>query len=168
MKLTFRIFRLLALAAWVGGIAFFAFAVAPLAFKIMPDPHQAGLIVRGTLLALHRIGLFAGGVYLFFTLALLATQLDSHPARAVEIVLVVSMMALTLYLQQSILPRMETDRLTLGGNVDAAPLEAPARRHFERLHRLSEQLEGTVLIEGILLLCMAPVHGRDDFDRFAA
>ena len=167
MRLTLRILRLISLAVWVGGIAFFAFAVAPVAFKTMPDAHQAGVVVRGTLLALHRIGLVAGVFYLFCTLALLATQHDSHPARAAEIVLVVSMLALTLYLQQSILPRMETDRLTLGGNVDAAPLSAPARSHFERLHRLSERLEGAVLVEGVLLLCLAPVHSREDLDRFA-
>ena len=167
MRLTLRILRLISLAIWVGGIAFFAFAVAPVAFKTMPDAHQAGIIVRGTLLALHRIGLVTGSLYLFLTLALLATQHDSHPARAAEIVLVVSMLALTLYLQQSILPRMETDRLTLGGNVDAAPVNTPARSHFERLHRLSERLEGAVLVEGVLLLCLAPVHGREDLDRFA-
>ena len=167
MTASLRVLRLLALATWVGGIAFFAFAVAPVAFKTMPDPHQAGTIVRGTLLVLHRIGLGAGAVYLFFTLALLAGQYDSHPARAAEIVLVVSMLALTLYLQQSVMPHMETDRLTLGGDVDAAPLSSPARLHFERLHRTSEKLEGAVLLEGIILLCLAPVHARDHIDRFA-
>ena len=133
----------------------------------MPNAHQAGTVVRGTLLVLHRIGLFAGCIYLFFTLALLAMQHDSHPARAGEIVLIVSMIALTLYLQQSVLPRMETDRLTAGGDVDAAPVNLPARLHFERLHRVSEKLEGTVLFEGLALLCLAPVHGRDVPDRFA-
>ena len=167
MKLSFRILRLIALATWVGGIVFFAFAVAPVAFRTMPDAHQAGTIVRGTLLALHRIGLFAGSVYLFFTLALLATQHDSHPARAAEIALIVAMMILTLYLQQSVLPHMETDRLTLGGDVDAAPPNTPARLHFEKLHRLSERVEGAVLLEGLLLLCLAPVHSREHIDRFA-
>lgn len=167
MRTTLRALRLMALALWVGGIAFFAFAVAPVAFKVMPDAHQAGAIVRGTLLVLHRIGLIAGLAYLLFTLALLATQHDSHPARAVEIVLVVSMLALTLYLQQSVLPRMETDRLTLGGEVDKAPVDAPARLRFERLHRVSEKLEGVVLFEGLALLCLVPVHGRDLPDRFA-
>ncbi len=167
MTAAFRAIRLIALAFWVGSLLFFAFAVAPVAFKTMPDAHQAGLIVRGTLLALHRIGLGAGSVYLFFTLALLAAQRDSHPARAVEIVLIVAMMALTLYLQQSVLPHMETDRLTLGGDVQAAPVDSPPRVHFDRLHKLSERLEGTILIEGLLLLCLAPIHGRDDFDRLS-
>ena len=156
MKLTFRALRLIALALWVGGIVFFL-AVASVAFKTMPDTHLAGIVVRGSLLALHRIGLFAGAIYLFFTLALLATH-DSHPARAVELVLVISMMALTLYLQQSVLPHMETDRLTLGGNVQTTSPDLPAHRHFDRLHALSTRLEGTILLEGLALLCLAPVQ----------
>lgn len=158
MKLTFRAIRLIALALWVGGIVFFL-AVAFVGFKNLPVP-QAGLIVRGSLIALHRIGLAAGSVYLFFTLALLATH-DSHPARAVEIALVVSMMALTLYLQQSILPHMETDRLTLGGDVQATSPDLPAHKHFDRLHALSTRLEGAILLEGLILLCLAPIHGHE-------
>lgn len=166
MKITFRILRLVALAVWVGAIAFFI-VVAHESFKVLPTPHEAALVVRNCLLALHRIGLFAGAIYLFFTLALLATQHDSHPARAVEIALIVAMMAVTLYLQQSVLPHMETDRLTLGGDVEAAPPNAPARLHFERLHRLSEHLEAVVLLEGLCLLCLAPIHSRHGLDHFA-
>lgn len=159
MKTTFRALRLVALALWVGGIVFFL-AVASVAFKTMPDTHLAGIVVRGSLLALHRIGLFAGVVYLFFTLALIATH-DSHPVRAVELVLILSMMGLTLFLQQSVLPRMETDRLTLGGDVGATSLELTAHKHFNRLHTLSTRLEGTILLEGLALLCLAPVQNPE-------
>ncbi len=162
MKLTFRALRLISLALWVGGIVFFL-AVANVAFKTMPDIHLAGTIVRGSLIALHRIALAAGAIYLFFTLALLTTH-DSHPTRAVEIAVVVSMMALTLYLQQSVIPHMETDRLTLGGDVQSVPPTNPTRTHFDRLHTLSTRLEGTILLEGLLLLCLAPIHGHE-FNR---
>lgn len=159
MRTSFRAIRLIALALWVGGIVFFL-AVASVAFKSMPDTHLAGIIVRGSLLSLHRIGLIAGTVYLFFTLALLAAH-DSHPFRALELVLVVSMLSLTLYLQQSVLPRMETDRLTLGGDVQATSPDLPAHRRFDRLHAVSTRLEGTVLLEGLILLCLAPVQAPD-------
>src|SRR5665213_1347708 len=43
--------------------------------------------------------------------------------------------------------------------------DAPARRHFDRLHGLSVKLEGTVLLGGLLLVCLAPVPRRDDLDR---
>jgi hypothetical protein len=161
-----RAIRLIALAAWVGGLSFFGF-VAYIAFSILPDPHQAGLIVRSSLIMLHRIGFAAGLLYLIVTLAMLATQRDSHPMRAAELALVVAMLALTAYSQFSVIPQMEADRIALGGDVDKTPATDPQHEHFERLHQLSVKLEGAILIEGVLLLAMAPIHGRDDFDRFA-
>jgi hypothetical protein len=125
------------------------------------------LIVRGALIALHRIGMVAGLVYLLCTLALLATQRDTHPIRAAELVLVLVMLALTGYSEFSVIPRMEADRVSLGGDVSTAPDESPAKKHFDRLHKVSVKVEGGVLVFGLLLLAMAGVHGRDDFDRFA-
>jgi hypothetical protein len=166
MTTVFRIVRLYALAVWVGGLVFFG-VVAAVAFKALPDVQEAGLVVRGSLIALHHLGMAAGIVYLLFTLALLATQRDTHPIRAAELALVIAMLALTGYSEFSVIPRMEADRLALGGDVTKAPLDSPAREHFERLHAVSVRVEGAVLIEGLLLLGMASVHGRDDFDRFA-
>lgn len=166
MRTVLRMLRLIPLAIWVGSIVFFI-VVAGVSFKVLPTVHEAALVVRGSLLMLHRLGLIAAVLYLFLTLALLATQGDSHPARAVEIVLVISMMALTLYLQQSVLPHMETDRLTLGGDVSAAPADAPAHLHFDKLHVLSTRLESFILAEGLLLLCLTPIHGREHADRYA-
>jgi len=166
MTTVLRILRLIAMATWVGSLIFFGF-VAKVAFSVLPDPHTAGLVVRGTLISLHHLGLLAGTLYFLITLALLATQGDSHPARAAELALVISMLGLTAYSQFSILPRMESDRLSLGGDVATSPSDAPAHKHFDRLHNLSVKMEGAILIEGLLLLILAPIHGRDDFDRFA-
>ena len=116
---------------------------------------------------MHHLGLAAGILYFLLTLALLATQGDSHPARAAELALIIAMIGLTVYSQYSILPRMENDRIALGGEVPTTPVNSPAYNHFQRLHHLSVRVEGTILIEGLLLLIFAPIHGRDDFDRFA-
>jgi hypothetical protein len=164
MAILFRVLRLYALAAWVGGLLFFI-VVAGIAFKVLPDPHTAGLVVRSSLIAIHRIGYSAAIVYILATLALLATQRDSHPARAVELALAVVMLSLTLYSQLSVLPRMDTDRLALGGDVDKAPLTAPARKHFEHLHSVSVKLESAVLIQGLVLLALAPIYGHEDHFR---
>ena len=165
MTTVFRIVRLIALAIWVGGLVFFGF-VAAVAFKTLPDAHSAGAIVRGSLIALHHIGLVAGIVYLVFTLALLATQRDSHPMRAAELLLIFVMLVLTGYSEFSVIPRMEKDRLSLGGDVTTAPEDSPALLHFNRLHKVSVKVEGAVLVCGLLLLGLEPIHGRDDYDRF--
>jgi len=165
MTTLLRSIRLLALAVWVGGLAFFGF-VAYIAFQTLSDPQQAGAVVRGSLIMLHKLGLGAGLIYLIVTLALLATQRDSHPIRAAELALAIAMLTLTAYSQFSVIPQMESDRVTLGGDVDKAPATDSHREHFERLHQLSVKLEGAILIEGVLLILMAPIHGRDDYDRF--
>jgi hypothetical protein len=166
MTTLLRIIRLIVLAIWVGGLSFFG-VVAYIAFTTLPDTHQAGEVVRGCLLMLHRIGFAAGLIYLIVTLALLATQRDTHPVRAAELALVIAMLVLTAYSQFSVIPQMESDRIALGGDVDKTPPTDPRHAHFERLHQLSVKLEGAILIEGVLLLAMAAIHGRDDFDRFA-
>jgi hypothetical protein len=168
MALALRALRLICLAIWVGGIVFFIAGVAAVAFKNF-DGHTAGTMVRGSLPVLHRLGLWMGAIYLLATIVLMVAR-DSHPARAVEIALVISMLALTGYLHLSVVPRMDTDRLSLGGDTIKAAQQdpdAPALHHFNRLHGLSVKLEGVVLIEGLVLLVLAPVHGRDLYDRFA-
>jgi hypothetical protein len=59
------------------------------------------------------------------------------------------MLAITAYSQFSILPSMEQDRMAAGGEINAVEMTNPARQDFERLHTLSERLEGFVLLCGL-------------------
>lgn len=164
MTTFFRILRLFALVAWVGGLLFFL-AVTRVAFSTLPDAHTAGFVVRGSLISLHQIGFLSGAIFLVSTLALIGTQRDSHIARAVEVLLVIVMLGLTAYSHFSVMPRMQSDAQALGGNVQAAPDSAPQKAHFNRLHGVSVKVEGMVLLGGVLLICLAPVPARDDLER---
>jgi hypothetical protein len=164
MTTLLRIIRLYALALWVGGEVFFII-VAGIAFKFLPDAHTAGIVVRNSLLALHRAGIGEGVVFLLATLGLLAMARDRHRLRIAELAIVAVMLALTLYSQRDVMRRMETDRLTLGGDITKAPVDAPARKDFEHLHSLSVELEGGVLIGGLVTLALAAVHGNAERDR---
>ena len=53
MQTVLRALRLFAMVAWVGGLIFFAFVVAPVAFHSLPSTHEAGIVVGGTLRVLH-------------------------------------------------------------------------------------------------------------------
>jgi hypothetical protein len=64
------------------------------------------------------------------------------------------MLALTAFSQYSIMPRMEVDRLAVGGAIDAAPVNDPHRLDFNRLHVASTRVEGGVLVAGVLLIVM--------------
>jgi hypothetical protein len=159
MTTLLRILRLYPLALWVGGEVFFVI-VAAISFSVLPDPHTAGLVVRSALIDLHRIGIGAGVVYFIATLGLMATQRARPRVRLVEIVLVALMLVLTLYSQDSVIPQMERDRLSLGGDTTTAAADSPARLDFDRLHKLSVDLEGAVLIGGLVLIALAPIEGR--------
>ena len=159
MTTLLRILRLYSLALWAGGEVFFVL-VAGIAFSVLPDAHSAGMVVRGSLMALHRIGIGAGVVYLLATLALLAMRRDTHRARAAEVALVGVMLAVTLYSQMSVIPRMENDRMSLGGDVAQVSKDNPVRHDFDRLHSLSVNLEGAVLLCSLVLIALAPIHDR--------
>jgi hypothetical protein len=159
---TARILRLYAIALWVGGLVFFV-VVAAVAFGNLPSTHEAGIVVRGCLMALHTLGTYAGFLYLLLTLALLALG-DRHWRHGAEIALIVLMLALTGYSQLSIIPRMERDRTSLqqqySAEVDQTPKDAPAHAEFDRLHNQSTQVEGGVLLAGLIVLAMAALKDR--------
>jgi uncharacterized membrane protein len=143
--------RLLAIVIWVGGLVFFAFVVAPVSFHVLPTTHEAGMVVAGTLGVLNRVGLLCGSAFIFATILLLAVP-GARAARysvSAKLFLASAMIAATLYVQYGIVPVMERDRIAAGGDVDAAPPDNPARLDFERLHPISEKVEGAALLMGL-------------------
>jgi putative copper export protein len=154
-----RILRLYAIALWVGGLVFFV-VVAQVAFSTLPSTHEAGMVVRGSLLDIHHIGIVAGFVYLLATTALRLLNRNSQGLYIAESLLVIAMLLLTFYSKESIIPRMEQDRASLGGEVDTSPTDAPAHLDFNRLHHLSTNVEGCVLLCGLIVLALAAVPGK--------
>lgn len=138
------------MVAWVGGLIFFAFVVAPVAFQSLASTHEAGLVVGGTLRVLHQIGLVSGGVFLVATSLLwFRAEVPARVSFAIQLALTGVMLAVTAYSQFQILPAMEQDRVLAGGEVETAQVENAGRVDFERLHVLSERLEGLVLFCGL-------------------
>jgi len=150
-----RAVRQLAMVAWVGGLSFFAFVLAPVAFHRLNSAHEAGLVVGGTLEILHWIGLIGGVLFYIATGILwLRAEVPARVAFAIEMALTGVMLAVTAYSQFRILPVMEQDRVRAGGVIETADIASPARLDFQRLHKLSERLEGLVLFCGIGVVLM--------------
>jgi hypothetical protein len=138
------------MTAWVGGLAFFAFVVAPVAFGRLPSAHDAGLVVGGSLNILHWIGLIGGALFCLATATLwFRAEVPARVGFALEMVLAIVMLAVTAYSQFQILPSMERDRVEAGGAIETADVSSQSRVDFERLHAWSERLEGLVLFCGI-------------------
>lgn len=164
MSALLRVPRLLAMVVWVGGLVFFAFVVAPVAFSVLPSTHEAGMVVGGTLRVLNELGYFCGLVFLLATSLLwLRCEGRGQWRFAAQWLLAALMLAATVYVQAVVIPAMERDRLAAGGAIDAAAPNDPAREDFERLHGISEKVEGSALLLGLgVVVLMGFEDGRTD------
>jgi uncharacterized membrane protein len=73
-----RVLRLLSMVVWVGGLVFFAFVLAPTAFRVLPSTHLAGSVVGATLNILHPVGEFCAAFFLIGTIVLLRSSPCEH------------------------------------------------------------------------------------------
>src|SRR5262249_5607100 len=145
-----RYLMLLSLIAWIGGLIFFAFVLAPTAFQVLPNTHLAGNVVGRALGKLHWIVLFSGVIYLASSL-LYSRLIDGTPhVFAMRHVLICLMLVLTLVSQFWIIPHMDTLRASVG-DFASVPADDPARVQFDVLHIWSTRVEGAVLLLGLVL-----------------
>jgi uncharacterized membrane protein len=146
-----RFLMLLSLVVWIGGLIFFAFVLAPTAFQVLPSTHLAGNVVGRALGKLHWIAIVAGIVFLLSSL--LYSRITDGTAHifAVRHVLICLMLALTLFSQFWIIPRMDTLR-TQVGDFATVPLDNPARVQFDSLHVWSTRVESAVLLLGLVVI----------------
>jgi uncharacterized membrane protein len=151
MSFFLRFLMLLSLVVWVGGLIFFAFVLAPTAFQVLPDTHLAGNVVGRALGKLHWIAIVSGIVFLFSSLLYGRISDDSAHAFAMRHVLICMMLALTLFSQFWIIPRMDSLRARVG-DFASVPLNDPVRVQFDALHVWSTRVEGTVLLLGLVVI----------------
>ena len=153
MRTLFHSLVYLVLGLWLGALIFFGAVLAPIAFSQLPPLfatpaagiHAAGMVVGGSLVRLHWIGLFCGLIFLVVSVLARAHYRTIIP----QALLVLVMMLLTAYSQFSIIPRMDTARDSVGGNVDAVAANNPGREIFDRLHQQSVHVEALVLLCGL-------------------
>jgi uncharacterized membrane protein len=144
-----RFLMVLSLVVWIGGLIFFAFVLAPTAFQVLPNTHLAGNVVGRALNKLHWIAIISGIVFLITSLLYsYITQGTAH-VFALRNVLICLMLALTLFSQFWIIPRMDTLRASVS-DFATVPLTTPARVQFDALHVWSTRVEGAVLLLGLV------------------
>jgi hypothetical protein len=147
-----RCLMLLSLIVWLGGLIFFAFVLAPTLFSVVPSRHLAGNVVGRSLGALHWMGIISGLVFLMSSLAYNRLSRGTLGVLGARQVLICLMLALTLTSQFGIMPRMDSLRASIGGEIDSAPIDSPARAQFDALHVWSTRVEGGVLLLGLVVV----------------
>ena len=145
-----RFLVLLALAVWIGALVFFS-VVAQISFSTLPSVHLAGLVVRNSLVALHWMGMPAGGLFLASSLLENRLARGSWAALYTTHLIIAIMIALTAISQFKIIPRMDQLRL-VAGEIASLPAGDALRIQFDSLHAWASRLEGTVLVLGIFVL----------------
>ena len=142
-----RFLQFFTLGTWIGSVLYFGAIVAPAAFSVL-TPDQAGALVGLTLGRLHLMGIVAGVIYLLVT-AIWARSAAAllRPASLLVLVMVV----LTFISQFWVSGTMDALRSQMG-SVSSTPATNQLRVSFDRLHRLSVNLEMAVLAAGLLAL----------------
>src|SRR2546430_2789460 len=135
-----RFLMLLSLVAWIGGLMFFAFVLAPTAFQVLPNTHLAGNVVGRALGKLHWLAIFSGIVFLISSLLYSRVTQGTLHVFAARHVLIVVMLALTLFSQYWIISRMDKLRATIS-DFAAVPLNDPIRMQFDALHAWSTRVD---------------------------
>ena len=146
-----RFLMLISLVVWIGGLVFFAFVLAPTAFQVLPNTHLAGNLVGRALGKLHWIAIVSGVVFLLTSLAYSRVTSGTAHVLAWRHILICAMLALTLFSQFWIIPRMDTLRAQVS-DFATAPLDNPLRIQFDALHVWSTRVEGAVLLLGLVAL----------------
>ncbi len=156
-----RFLRLITSTVWVGGIAFFAFVLAPVAFHTLPTVREAGQIVGSCLRVFDLVALACGLILLITTAVAFARSTSNRRSLGLQGGVVALMTLATLFLHFGILPPMDADRAASGGDISSLPPTDPHRLHFDRLHARSEQVEGSVFLGGIALLILMAAASAD-------
>ena len=144
-----RFVMVLSLVVWIGGLIFFAFVLAPTAFQVLPNTHLAGNVVGRALGKLHWIAIFSGVIFLLTSLLYSRLTDGTMHVFALRHALLCVMLALTLFSQFWIIPRMDTLRAQVG-DFASVPLNNPERVQFDALHVWSTRVEGAVLLLGLV------------------
>jgi len=157
MSQILRFLRVFALGTWVGAIIYFVAVVTRGAFAVLPNRDEAGALVGFTLGGLHWMGLIAAAVFVIASIALRKSVWALVEPAVLGVIL---MSALTDVSQGYVMPRMAVLRMQMG-SVEAVPTSDARRAEFDRLHSVSVDLEGAVLVIGLVVLFLTARRGGE-------
>ena len=143
---------ILALGLWLGAMAFFSFAAAPVAFSVL-EREAAGRLVSAVFPIYYAVGGAAGGLALGASLLMALAGRRSRPLLLGIAALLLLAVALTVYAGTVLLPQTQEARAQLR----AAPADAGASLEFTRLHQRAVGLNLAVMLAVLAALVLAVV-----------
>ncbi len=136
----------LALGLWVGAIVVVSFLVAPAVFGAVPS-ETAGAVMGRVFPAYYA---FTAGVGAVALLAALGIRRRTHGVgvSSAVVAMLALMLAATIYAGAVVSPRARVLRPTL----HVEPVDPVVRAEFDGLHRRAVQLNGLVLLLGLVVV----------------
>jgi len=138
---------LLSLVCWLGGMIFFAFFVAPVIFTRLPVA-DAGKVVAGIFPRYYLLGYVAGIIAVLMAIYFSVTAEWARGWWSAAAVLLIIALGLTFYAGLVIRPQVDQIR-TVAEETNPDPAR---KERFDKLHRLSVQLNGAVMLLDLLAL----------------
>ena len=157
LMVALRYLYVLALAAWLGGMAVLGAIVAPTTFQVL----QAAAPVNGRALAGELFGTvlarfhylaYAAGAVLLVTLIVMRVLGPRPKAFGFRALLVLGMLVVALYSGIVILGTIDAIQLDAGGLPSLLPADDARRIRFDELHRMSTRLMMVNIVGTLVLL----------------
>jgi len=139
---------IVSLGVWVGSIIFFSFFIAPTVFKVL-KPEDAARLQRALFPKYYFVGMICAGIGIVCVGLLLAERVFGKWPGVLSLLLLAAMGATDLWLRQAIVPHMAEIREQ---RVAAKEPDPAVEEEWKSLHRLSVQLNGAVLLAGLVLV----------------
>lgn len=147
MRIAPAVIQITLLALWLGAAAFFAAAVAPALFAVLPSRSLAGAVVGRLLPIILYSGMLIGAAAGLVTM--LAGDLPRSRSRdAAEVV----MIAACAVAQFIVGPRIERVRASITGAIENLPVDDARRLAFGRLHGISVAWLGLAMLAAAWVL----------------
>lgn len=145
--------HLSALVLAVGPCLFFAAAVAPSLFRVLPTRDLAARVVSPVLSAACLIAEVAFGV-LFATAWWLGRDRFPRLTRSLFTRLPVAGFFAALVVRELLIPPIDRIRSEAPGLIDQLPAADPSRILLDRYHRLATGFVGVLLVVGVVMLVL--------------
>lgn len=143
---------------WVGAMAGFGILFAPVLFRSLESRQQAGNIAGQVISRIHSLGLVTGGVLLVVTILQAMDRSWREPLDLVNVLVVVAMLALTIYSVVTLSQRLQQVQGQIGRPIEELAEDDPLRQEYNRYHRLSRQLFGLTMLLGVILIVVSALR----------
>jgi uncharacterized membrane protein len=149
MNVVLRFIYLLAIALWVGGMAFFSFLAAPSIFKVLPR-EDAGNVVSAIFPKYYWHGIMCGAIAII-TSVVLGTRERWNVLLIVRTITIGVMVLGVLYSMVILQPKIHAVKAQITSFESLSPTD-PLRLEFGRLHGRSFSVNAAVLLLGVVVL----------------